>query len=86
VFYQIERYIDDKKMMVQPATITVIKTMKKHLLAFQNYIGYKFTFESFNALLYEQLVHYLTFEIPIMRRARVIKGLRLNTVGKQLSI
>lgn len=84
VFYQIERYIDDKKMMVQPSTVTVIKTMKKHLLSFQNYIGYKVTFESFNAVLYDQLVRYLTFEIPIMRRARVIKGLRLNTVGKTI--
>lgn len=84
VFYQIERYIDDKKLLVKPATIMEIKTMKKHLLLFQNYIGYKITFESFNAVLYDQLVRYLTFEMPIMRRAKAIKGLRLNTVGKTI--
>jgi hypothetical protein len=84
VFYQIDRYVEDKQAMVQPATITVIKTMKKHLLSFQAYIGYKVTFDSFNAVFYEQFVRYLTFEILIMRRARVIKGLKLNTVGKTI--
>jgi len=84
VFYQIDKYIGDKKVMVQPATITVIRTMKKHLLSFQNYIGYKLAFESFSAVLYDHLVRYLTFEIPIMSRAKVIKGLRMNTVGKTI--
>ena len=84
VFYQIERYLKDKTGMVSPATLTVIRTMKKHLLSFQKYIGYKITFDIFNAVFYEQFVRYLTFEIPIMRRARVIKGLRINTVGKTI--
>ena len=70
--------------MVSAATLTVIRTMKKHLLSFQEYIGYKITFEIFNAVFYEQFVRYLTFEIPIMRRARVLKGLRINTVGKTI--
>jgi Phage integrase family. len=82
VFYQIDRYLEDKKGMIQPATVTVIKTMKKHLLSFQEYIGYKITFDSFNAVFYEQFVRYLTFEIPVMRRTTVIKGLKMNTVGK----
>lgn len=84
VFYQIDRYLKDKTGMVSPATLTVIRTMKKHLLSFQEYIGYKITFDIFNAVFYEQFVRYLTFEIPIMRRARVIKGLRINTVGKTI--
>ena len=84
VFHQIDRYIEDKKPMVQSGTITVYRAMKKHLLAFQNHIGYKLTFDSFNAVLYEQLVHYLTFEIPITRRATIVKGLRMNTVGKTI--
>jgi integrase len=29
-------------------------------------------------------VHYLTFEIPITRRAKIVKGLRMNTVGKTI--
>jgi len=84
VFYQMDRYLDDKKGMVHPATLTVIKTVKKHLLSFQTYIGYTLTFDSFDAVFYEQFVRYLTYEIPVMRRAAVIKGLRVNTVGKTI--
>lgn len=84
VFYQIDRYLEDKMGMVQPSTITVIRTMKKHLLSFQEYIGYKITFDCFNAVMYDQFVRYMTFEMPVMRRARIIKGLKLNTVGKTI--
>ena len=84
VFYQIDRYLKDKKGMVQPATATVIRTMKKHLLSFQEYMGYKITFDRFTAVFYEQFVRYLTFEIPVMRRKRLLKGLRMNTVRKTI--
>ena len=84
VFYQIDKYIEDKKEMVHPTTITVIRTMKKHLLSFQHYIGYDITFDSFNAVFYEQFIRYLSFQIPVMRRATIIKGLKLNTVGKTI--
>lgn len=84
VFYQIDRYLEDKRGMILPSTATIIRTMKKHLLSFQTYIGYKITFDIFGGVFYDQLVRYLTNEIPIMRRARVIKGLRTNTVGKTI--
>lgn len=84
VFNQIDRYLEDKQGMITPATVTVIKTMKKHLLSFQEYIGYKITFDSFNVVFYEQFVRYLTFDIPVMRRATVMKGLKMNTVGKTI--
>ena len=58
--------------------------MKKHLLSFQTYIGYKVTFESFTGIFYDQFVRYLTFEIPVMRRAMSYKGLKINTVGKTI--
>lgn len=35
VFYQIEKYIRDKRDLVQESTLTTIRTMKKHLLYFQ---------------------------------------------------
>jgi hypothetical protein len=82
VFHQIDRYIEDKQGMVQRSTIIVIRTMKKHLLSFQIYIGYQITFDSFNAVFYEQFVRYLTFDMPVMRRTKIIKGLKVNTVGK----
>ena len=84
VFYQIDRYQEDKRRMIQPSTVAVIRTMKKHLWSFQAYIGYKVTFESFTGIFYDQFVRYLTFEIPVMRRAIVVKGLKMNTVGKTI--
>ena len=84
VFYQIDRYLEDKREMIQPSTVTVIRTMKKHLLSFEDYIGYKVTFDSFNGVFYDQFVRYLTFEIPVMRRTKVMKGLKMNTVGKTI--
>ncbi len=84
VFYQIDRYLEDKRGMIQPATVIVIRTMKRHLSCFQTYIGYKVTFDSFDGRFYDQFVRYLTFEIPVMRRSRVIKGLKMNTVGKTI--
>ncbi|HTE28589.1 phage integrase SAM-like domain-containing protein [Flavitalea sp.] len=82
VFNQIECYLRDKRAMVSPSTLTVIKTMKKHLFSFQEHIGYKVAFDSFDAVFYEQFVRYLTFDIPLMRRNTVLKGLKINTVGK----
>ena len=84
VFYQIDRYLEDKRGMIQPPTATVIRTMKKHLLSFQAYIGYKVTFDCFDGRFYHQFVRYLTFEIPVMTFSRVIKGLKMNTVGKTI--
>ena len=70
--------------MILPPAATVIRTMKTHLLSFQTYIGYKITFDIFGGVFYDQFVRYLTFEIPIMRRAQVIRGLKTNTVGKTI--
>ncbi len=84
VFNQIDKYLADKRWIVKPSTVTVIRTMKKHLFSFQEYIGYKVTFDCFNAVFYDQFVRYLTFEIPVMRRAMLIKGLRINSVGKTI--
>lgn len=84
VFYQIDRYLEDKRGMIRPAIATAIRTMKKHLLSFQSYMGYKIAFETFGGVFYDQFVRYLTFEIPVMRRAVAIKGLKMNTVGKTI--
>ena len=82
VFNQIKCYLRDKRGMVSSSTITVIKTMKKHLFSFQGHIGCKVAFDGFDAVFYEQFVRYLTFDIPLMRRNTVLNGLKINTVGK----
>ncbi len=58
--------------------------MKKHLLSFQNYRKKAITFESFDVIFYEQFVDYLIYEIPHMRRTEVIKGLKINSIGKTI--
>ena len=82
VFYQIEKYIRDKTDLVQGTTLTTIRTMKKHLLCFQEYKKMSITFDSFDTYFYENFVRYLTYEVPVLRRNKLIKGLKINTIGK----
>ena len=84
VFYQIDQYIRDKYGMVQPSTLTTIRTMKKHLLCYQDYQKKAISFEAFNICFYEHFVKYLTFEVPLLRRNKLVKGLKINTVGKTI--
>jgi hypothetical protein len=84
VFYQIDKYIRDKYGLVQPSTLTTIRTMKKHLLCYQDYQRKTITFDSFNISFYEHFIKYLTFEVPLLRRNKLIKGLKINTVGKTI--
>ncbi|MEO6667872.1 MAG: phage integrase SAM-like domain-containing protein [Ferruginibacter sp.] len=84
VFHQIEKYIRDKKDLVQPSTLTTIRSMKKHLLCFQEYKKMSLTFDSFDAYFYEHFTRYLVFEVPLLRRNKLLKGLKINTVGKTI--
>lgn len=84
VFYQLDQYIQDKTGLVQPATLTVIRSMKKHLASFEAYLGYNITFDQIDAKFYEQFVRYLTYEIPLLRKCRITKGLMVNTIGKSI--
>ncbi len=84
VFYQIEKYIRDKEDMVQPGTLTTIRSMKKHLLCYQQHKKILVTFDSFDANFYSHFVRYLTYDVPLLRRNRVVKGLKVNTVGKTI--
>jgi integrase len=82
VFYQIDRYMRDKVNFVQKTTINGIRSMKKHLLGFQDYEKTQITFDSFNLGFYERLVRYLTYEAPLLDRTRPTRGLKINTIGK----
>ena len=39
IFCQIDQYIKDKMGLVQPSTLTVIRSMKKHLASFEEHLG-----------------------------------------------
>lgn len=46
-------------------------------------MGYTITFDKIDAKFYEQF-RYLTYEIPLLRKCRVTKGLMVNTIGKTI--
>jgi len=58
--------------------------MKSHLKSFEAYRKEPTTFDSFDVNFYEEFVKYLICEIPQMRRKKIIKGLRVNSVGKTI--
>ncbi len=84
VFYHIEEYLKSKEGKVKQCTLNVIGAMKKHLLSFQTYRKKSITFESFDVTFYEQFINYLIYDIPHMRRTDVIKGLKINSIGKTI--
>ncbi len=84
VFRHIDEYARSKNGTVKKCTINVINAMKAHLLLFQDYRNEPITFDSFDAQFYEEFVSFLTYEIPQVRRKELIKGLRINTVGKTI--
>lgn len=84
VYYNIDDYIDSKQSTVKHCTINVINAMKKHLKSFESYRKDPITFDSFDVHFYEDFVKYLTYNIPQLRRKEVIKGLKVNSVGKTI--
>lgn len=84
VFRHIDDYAKCKTGLVKTSTINVINSMKAHLLLFQKYRKENITFDSFDARFYEDFVCFLTYEIPQVRRKELLKGLRINTVGKTI--
>lgn len=82
VFYHIDEYIKTKEGRVKRCTLNVIRAMKGHLLSFQTYRKKPITFESFDLTFYEQFVDYLMYEIVHARKIEVVKGLKLNSIGK----
>ncbi len=84
VFRHIDDYAKCKKGAVKECTINVINAMKAHLLLFQEHRKEPIDFDSFDARFYQDFVYYLTYEIPQVRRKKLLKGLRINTIGKTI--
>ena len=82
VFYQIDRYIYDKRDLVQEPTLTGIRCMKRHLLEFQEHQKISITFDSFGINFYERFVKHLTYDAFLLRRTKLVRGLKVNTVVK----
>ena len=84
VYDNIDDYIKSKQSTVKHCTINVINAMKAHLKSFEHYRKEPVTFDSFDVHFYEEFVKYLTYDIPQLRRKDVIKGLKVNSVGKTI--
>jgi hypothetical protein len=84
VFYNINDYASSKESSVKRVTINVINAMKGHLKSFETYRNEPITFDSFDVNFYENFVRYLTYDIPHLRRKEVIRGLKVNSVGKTI--
>lgn len=84
VFDNINQYSDCKRTSVKYCTINVINAMKKHLEKFEAFRNQPITFDSFDALSYEEFVRYMTYDIIQMRRRKEIKGIKMNTIGKTI--
>lgn len=84
VFWNIDDYAKAKEGSVKKCTINVINAMKTHLKLFEEHRKEPVSFDSFDAQFYEDFVFYLTYEIPQARRKELIKGLKVNSVGKTI--
>jgi len=84
VYHQIDQYIKDKESSVKRCTINVINAMKCHLKSFEVYRKQPIIFDSFDVIFYEAFVRFLTYDIVQMRKKEIVKGLKLNSIGKTI--
>lgn len=84
IYFQIDEYIKSKEKKVSKATICVYNCMKEQLLSYEGYRRKKISFESLDFEFYDGFVNFLTFEYVHKRRKTVIKGLKINSIGKTI--
>jgi len=84
IYSNIDDYVKSKQSTVKHCTINVINAMKAHLKSFESFRRKPITFDSFDMNFYEEFVKFLTYDFVQLRRKEVIKGLRINSVGKTI--
>ncbi|HVU59088.1 MAG TPA: phage integrase SAM-like domain-containing protein [Puia sp.] len=84
VYNNIDAYIEEKRSEVSKATLNVINMMKVHLREYQVYANITITFDSFDYNFYQGFVRFLTYEYLLTRKKEVVKGLRINSIGKTI--
>ena len=83
-FFQFDAYIKSKESTVAPATLDVFKNLKAILLDFQSHRQKSIIFEEINLDFYEEYNYYLTYEHIHKNRREITKGLKTNTIGKNI--
>jgi integrase len=84
LYLQLDEYIKSKEKKVAKATLCVYRCMKEQLKAYEEYRENKITFEGLDFEFYDSFIDFLTFEYVQRRRKTVIKGLKVNTIGKTI--
>lgn len=84
VYNNIDDYLDEKKKEVSQATLNVIRMMKEHLRVYESYSAMKITFDSFDFNFYQGFVSFLMHEYSLTRKKVLVKGLRINSIGKTI--
>jgi len=84
VYSNIDKFLEEKKTEVAQCTLNVIGMMKEHLKSYQSYSGIPITFDSFDFNFYQAFVKYLAFDYTLTRKKKVVKGLRINSIGKTI--
>jgi len=84
IYDNIDDYTKAKRSNVKHCTINVINAMKGHLKSFELRRKVPITFDSFDVIFYEDFVRFLTYDITHTRRKEIVKGLKINTVGKTI--
>jgi integrase len=84
VYWNIDDYVESKRDTVKQCTINVINAMKAHLRAFEAFRKEHITFDSFDVHFYEAFVKFLTYDVIQLRRKEILRGLKVNSVGKTI--
>jgi integrase len=84
VYNNIDDYVEEKRSEVSQVTLNVINMMKVHVREYEVYSNTKITFDSFDFNFYQGFVRFLTYEYILTRKKEIVKGLRVNSIGKTI--
>lgn len=84
LFDFIDKYIEDNKSTREPGSLTVYKSMKAHLKAFQQQTNKKVTFDKINYSFFQSFQNFLIGRTKVVG-GNTIPMLNNTTISKQLS-
>ena len=83
-FFQFDQYLKSKESTVSRGTMDVLKNLKMVLEKFQDFRKKKITFSQIDLSFYEEYVYYLTYCHMQFRKKNPIRGMKVNTIGKNV--
>lgn len=84
VYNNIDDYLAERSSEVKKCTLNVIGMMKRHLQEYETFTACRITFDSFDFEFYQGFVRFLTHDYTLTRQKKIVKGLRINSIGKTL--